>query len=298
VTAPRRGRKLIATTITPDRFSKFAAAKTLEATRASIHPLETFDDRSARFSLRSIGNTWTRRLYGGDVHLFDPPADRPAVSLVFVQSLDGNTGAANPDDLGGGPTDKHLIYEGVSRVAADAVLAGATTAAGTNTFFSIWHPELVHLRQDLGLPRHPAQIVLSRHGRVDPDRTLLFNVPDVPVVVLVETGCHDRCRQQFADRPWVNVIPVNSDDVAAALGRLRKEHGIRRISAIGGRAAASSLLDAGLVQDLWLTTAPLAGGEPNTPFYTGRRPASFDLIVRKRETDATAPIVFEQLKVL
>ena len=186
---------------------------------------------------------------GGDVHLFDPPADRPAVSLVFVQSLDGNTGAANPDDIGGGPTDKHLIYEGVSRVAADAVLAGATTAAGTNTFFSIWHPELVHLRQDLGLPRHPAQIVLSRHGRVDPDRTLLFNVPDVPVVVLVETGCHDRCRQQFADRPWVNVIPVNSDDVAAALGRLRKEHGIRRISAIGGRAAASSLLDAGLVQD-------------------------------------------------
>jgi hypothetical protein len=63
-----------------------------------------------------------------------------------------------------------------------------------------------------------------------------------------------------------------------------------------GRAAASSLLDAGLV-DLWMTTAPLAGGEPNTPFYTGRRPTSFDSSSASG-TDATAPIVFEQLKVL
>jgi riboflavin biosynthesis pyrimidine reductase len=229
------------------------------------------------------------------VYLVDPPADRPAISLVFVQSLDGNTGAANPDDLGGGPTDKHLIYEGVSRVAADAVLAGATTAAGTNVFFSVWHPQLIHLRRELGLPRHPAQIVLSRNGRVDMDRTLLFNVPDVPVFVLAGAACRDRRRQQFADRPWVTVISMDSEDVATAVGRLRHEHGILRISAIGGRAAASSLLDAGLVQDLWLTTAAGPGGDRNTPFYAGQRPPSFDLIVRKRETATAAPIVFEQM---
>ncbi len=231
------------------------------------------------------------------MHLFEPPAELPAVSLVFVQSLDGNTGAANPDDLGGGPTDKHLIYEGVSRVAADGLLAGAATAAGTNAFFSVWRPELVGLRQELALPRHPVQIVLSNHGRVDMERTLLFNVPEVPVFVLAGDGCRDRCRQQVAGRPWITVIPVDPDDVAAALARLRSEHGIRRISAIGGRTAASSLLDAGVVQDLWLTTASRSGGEPDTPLYTGRRPPSFDLIVRKRETEATAPIVFEHLTV-
>jgi hypothetical protein len=43
------------------------------------------------------------------------------------QSRDGNTGAADPSTLGGGNTDLHLIYEGLSRVDADAVMAGAAT---------------------------------------------------------------------------------------------------------------------------------------------------------------------------
>ena len=52
--------------------------------------------------------------------------------------------------LGGGETDKHLIYEGLSRVAADAVLAGAETIRGGDIVLSVWHPELVRLRASLG----------------------------------------------------------------------------------------------------------------------------------------------------
>ena len=67
-------------------------------------------------------------LFDGDFYVSPPPDEsRPACNLVFVQSRDGNTGASNPSSLGGGETDKHLIYEGLSRVAADAVLAGAET---------------------------------------------------------------------------------------------------------------------------------------------------------------------------
>ena len=68
---------------------------------------------------------------------------RPACHLVFVQSRDGNTGARDPSLLGGGDTDKHLIYEGLSRVAADAVLSGAETIRGGHLVMSVWHPELV-----------------------------------------------------------------------------------------------------------------------------------------------------------
>ncbi len=58
-----------------------------------------------------------------------PPAGRdvPSANLVFVQSRDGNTVTRDPSVLGGGEADTHLIYEGLSRVAADAVLAGART---------------------------------------------------------------------------------------------------------------------------------------------------------------------------
>ena len=54
---------------------------------------------------------------------------------------------------------------------------------GAEALFSVWHPELVALRSSLTLPRHPAQIVVSRHGRLD-FNALLFNVPDLRVFVI------------------------------------------------------------------------------------------------------------------
>jgi len=212
---------------------------------------------------------------------------------VFVQSRDGNTAIDDPADLGGGPTDKHLIYEGLTRVAADAVLAGAASAAGTDAFFSVWHPELVALRRERGLPRHPAQIVVSARGEIDLERGLLFNVPQVRVFVLAGKACLERWAPAFAQRAWITVIPLEPEELPTAIARLRREHGIARISAIGGRTTASRLLDAGLVQDVCLTTTARAGGEPNTPFYTGHAPPRLELIVRKIGTDPSYPIAFE-----
>jgi hypothetical protein len=46
------------------------------------------------------------------------------------------------------------------------------------------------------------------------------------------------------------------------------------ISAIGGRRAAASLLEADAVAELYLTTAPTGGGEPGTPLVEGAWPPS------------------------
>jgi riboflavin biosynthesis pyrimidine reductase len=279
---------------TASTFAEFAHRKTHEAERAPIHRLVTTDESPVARTLSAIGNDWSKRLYDGAFHLADLPRDAPAVSLVFVQSSDGNTGGGNPADLGGGPTDLHLLYEGLSRVAADAVMAGASTAAGRNVFFSVWHPELVALRRDLSLPRHPAQIVVSTEGNVDLDRGLLFNVPEVPVYLIAGARCRDRCAEGFARRPWITVIALERGNLREALERLRSAHGIDRISAVGGRSIATSLIDAGLVQDICLTTTARVGGEPNTPFYIGRRPFDLDRIVGKCGTDPAYPIAVEQ----
>ena len=45
--------------------------------------------------------------------------------------------ARNPQTLGGGETDKHLIYEGLARVSADAVLAGSSTVRGGRGLFRV-----------------------------------------------------------------------------------------------------------------------------------------------------------------
>ncbi len=271
----------------------FIDRKTEEAVRADIRPLVTVEDRSAEWPVRSIGNAWSRKYYDGDFHVFEPPRDRPAVSLVFVQTRDGNTGADNPADLGGGPTDLHLIYEGLSRVAANGVLAGASTV-GRHVLFTVWHPELVSLRHDLGLPRHPAQIVVSNDGRIDLD-SMVFNEPDVAVFMLAGAGCRAKHGAWFSERPWITVVPMEASGLTGAIARLRAEHGLERISAVGGRTVATALIDQRLVQDLYLTTSPIDGGEPDTPFYCGRQSPTYSTIVRKTETGTDQPITFEHL---
>lgn len=276
-------------------FQTFAERRTREAVQAVIPPLVTLDDHSSRFSHRRLGNTWTRQHFDGDFSLFDPPQELPALSLVFVQSRNGNTAVADPATLGGGPVDFHLIYEGLSRVAADGVAAGAATV-GRKLFFSVWHPEIVALRQALGLPRHPAQVVVSRRGRVNIEASLLFNIHDVPVFLIIDPDVLRPLEKALADRPWITAVPLLGDDLADAFRRLRRDHGLTRISVVGGRTVATSLVDRGLIRDLCLTTAAFDGGQPNTPFYAGDRPPTLELIVRKRGT-GTAPITFEHFAV-
>src|SRR5205814_9312477 len=161
-------------------FKRFSERKEREAIDAAIAPLVTEIDRAPADAI-AIGNEWTRTLFDGSFYVSTPRSDDlPSTSLVFVQSHDGNTGARNPATLGGGNADAHLIYEGLSRVAADAVLAGADTIRGGHLVFSVWHPELVRLRAAPGLPPHPVQIVATLRGLGF--ESLIFHVPEIRVL--------------------------------------------------------------------------------------------------------------------
>jgi riboflavin biosynthesis pyrimidine reductase len=81
-----------------------------------------------------------------------------------------------------------------------------------------------------------------------------------------------------------------------SLRRLRAEHGIQRVSCIGGRTLATELIDAGAVQDIYLTTSPRRGGEPDTPFYAGPGPLNTTCVVKKAGRDEEAGVIFEHLR--
>jgi 5-amino-6-(5-phosphoribosylamino)uracil reductase len=285
-------------------FEAFAARKTAEADAAIIAPLVTERDR-ANGGLIAIGNAWSHALFDGPFYMSPLPTDgAPAASLVFVRSREGNTVARNPSMLGGGDVDKHLIYEGLSRVAADAVLGGAATIRGGDLVLSIWRRELVQLRAALGLPRHPIQVVATLRG-APLEEGLLFNVPELPVIVITVARGAEAMRHALAARPWVTSIVMETPhDLPLAFHRLR-EHGINRLSCIGGRTLAGQLIDAGLIQDLYLTTTDKSAGEPNTPFYSrplggdARLKPSGDVreVVRKHGTGPNVGVIFEHLAV-
>ena len=283
-----------------DTFDAFTDRKRHAAETARLPGYTTlvFDDIGGA-GLEPIASPWTAALFDGP--FFESPSPDPAlpaVNTVFVQSADGNTGTRNPASLGGGATDTHLIYEGLSRVRADAVLTGATTIHGSQRVFAVWHPELVRLRDDLGLPRYPAQVVATRSGRLGIASELLFNVPDVPVFILTRAAGAAALKPQVDARPWITVLVSEPDaHLRDALRTLRADHGIRRISCIGGRTLATELIDAGLVQDLYLTTSPVPGGEPGTPFYTGTSLPHTTCIVKKAGRGDEAGVVFEHSRI-
>jgi len=276
------------------RFDELIARKTSEAATADLLPFATETD-SAGDGFIAIGNAWSRRLFDGPFYVSPATAsDVPSASLVFVRSRDGNTVAKNPSALGGGEADKHLIYEGLSRLIADAVLSGASTIRGSGLVFSIWRPELVGLRAALGLPRHPIQIVATLHG-LSLDEGLIFNLPELRVMLITVGRGMDVMRTQLAARPWVTPIVMEAaQDLPDGFRRLR-QLGVERISCIGGRTIAGQLIDAGLIQDVYLTTGTKSAGEPDTPFY--KKPLKARLIVRKHGTGAESGVLFEHVRV-
>jgi riboflavin biosynthesis pyrimidine reductase len=273
------------------RFESVVERKTRAAGAVRLPPMRTAAV-GAVAGLETTGNEWTRQLFDGDFYRSPPRGDIPATGLVFVQSSDGNTGARNPAALGGGETDKHLIYEGLSRVAADGVLAGAETIRGSGVVFSVWHPELVGLRAAMGLPRHPIQIVATIGG-LKFDDTLLLNVPELRVIVISTGVWVDLMKDELARRPWIRTIAMGAPGDLPSAFRMLRLMGVARLSAIGGRTIARAMIDAGLIRDLYLTTSARPGGEPDTPLS----PAPLDgaLVVRKQGTGPEEGVTFEHL---
>ena len=276
------------------RFEAFVARKERQAREARIEGLLTLEDHASDFALKALGTPWTRACFDGPFY-WSQREDGRSLNLVFVRSREGNTVAENPSALGGGETDKHLIYEGLSRVHADGVLAGAGTVARTSIIFSVWHPELVGLRQSLGKPRHPVQIIVRGGRSLAIDRELLYNVPEIPCMLVTSERGAASYADRLRERPWVRVLTTGAAlDMRRALDALARDHGLRVISCIGGRATAGPLLAGDLVQDLYLTTSPLSGGSPDTHLpvdVSGRQP-----VLRKRGRGLDSGVVFEHFQ--
>jgi riboflavin biosynthesis pyrimidine reductase len=276
-------------------FETYCQRRQKEAFSASLSGFYTIEDASAGYGLVALGNDWTRRYFDGDFYrVRDGRSDLPLISLVFVQSRSGNTVADDPSALGGGETDKHLIYEGLSRVDADAVLAGAATARSERMVFSVWHPELVDLRCSLGRRRHPAQVVVTDSGDLPIERGLMFAEPSLPVYLITKSSVVPALRARLCDQPWVDVVDAGERISLPAAMRYLREKGLGVISAIGGRRTATGLLRDGLISDIYLTTSPIEAGEPNTPFHEGP-PLNLSRVLLKAGQGSEEGVAFEHL---
>jgi riboflavin biosynthesis pyrimidine reductase len=132
---------------------------------------------------------------------------------------------------------------------------------------------------------------MTTRGELPVEEGLLFNTAEIPVVILSAGRQAPQLVERVRSRPWVTVISTGEPpDVRRGVEQLRRGLGIERVSAIGGRSAATALIDGGLVSDLYLTTSSIRAGAAGTPMYAGTRPPRRELVVRKQTSEG---VLFE-----
>jgi riboflavin-specific deaminase-like protein len=180
--------------------------------------------------------------------------DRPYVITNFALTLDGHATISGRSGEIGSSADTAMLVGLRTRV--DAVMIGAGTMRAERYGRVIGDPAKRARREREGLAPDPLVVIVS--GRLD----LPWDAP------LFTEGFGRALICTSSDRdppPTTTAVRVlrhpGGLDLAAVLEHLRRERGVRALLCEGGPRLHGELVDAGLVDELFVTHAPkLAGG--------------------------------------
>ena len=181
----------------------------------------------------AIGNDWTRRAVRRPVlrrpaAIAGPAVDQPGVRPV---SRPQHGGEGSRPSSAAAEADLHLIYEGLSRVAADAVLSGAGTVRGGDIVFSTWHPNSWRCaRRSICRATRSDHRDAARHRLRRPDRQRPRGPRDAP----------DRSRRHGRDVEAIGGASLDHSGRHADAGRPCEAHSASFAPAASPRSRASA----------------------------------------------------------
>ena len=187
---------------------------------------------------------------------------RPHTTVVLASSVDGKIADVDrsPARFGSAQDKAHLEQQ---IAQADAVLFGAGTLRSYGTSLPISSPELLQQRQQQGKPPQPIHIVASASGAIDPDLRF-FRQPIPHWLLTTQAGDrHWRGLSQF-ERILIAETSADSLDWPTAFAQF-SALGIQKLAILGGGTLVASLLEASLIDELWITVCPLLLGGVTAP---------------------------------
>jgi riboflavin biosynthesis pyrimidine reductase len=190
----------------------------------------------------------------------DPALERPYTIANFVASVDGRATVDGLSRKLSDPGDRDLFR--TLRERADAVLVGTGTLAAENYGRMLPQAERRERRLAAGRTAEPLLATVTRGGRL-PLEIPLFAEPEARVIVFSPTPPDT---QHVAAS--VTHAPLTS--LADALSTLRRDHGVRFLLCEGGPTLFGALVRERLVDELFLTLAPvLVGGASGRGVVSG-----------------------------
>jgi riboflavin biosynthesis pyrimidine reductase len=207
--------------------------------------------------------------------------DRPYLVTNFALTLDGKATLGGRSGAIGSATDTAMLVG--LRTRADALLIGAGTMRAERYGSVVGNPAKQEQRRRAGLTARPL-VVLLTSGLDLPWDAPLFS--EAETEVLIWTSAEDDpppTAASVAVERYTGTV-----DLEAALRRLRREHGVRALLCEGGPQVHGELIEAGLVDELFVTLAAVIGGGGGPGLVAGlperERPLELAWLLFEEET--------------
>jgi riboflavin-specific deaminase-like protein len=183
-----------------------------------------------------------------------PGEDRPLVAMNFVATVDGRATIDGVSGPIGSDADTTMLA--CLRTRFDAVMIGAGTMRAERYGRLAKKQETRERRERIGLAPDPLTVIVS--GRLDLPWDAPLFTEGGRVLIFTATEAEP---PETATAPEI-VRHEGAVNLGEALLHLRREHDIRALLCEGGPHLHEQLQADGLVDDLFLTTAPkLSGGD-------------------------------------
>jgi riboflavin-specific deaminase-like protein len=188
---------------------------------------------------------------------------RPFVSLNVAMTADGKLAPATRHFI---PfttkRDQTMMLE--LRAEADAVMSGARTVDLGEVSLGTGGEKYRKKRRARGLKEEHIRVIVSGSGSIDP-KAHIFTTRFSPIIILTTERAGKRLKKLKELADAVHVSKGQNLDFNEALRWLRKEWGVKRLLCEGGGEINGGLFEAGVVDELYLTIAPLILGGRKAP---------------------------------
>lgn len=236
------------------------------------------DELAGRFLTQELHD-----LYDGDLHFPAVAAGHPYVVGNFVSTLDGVVSFKIKGQSGGGPIsgsdpgDRFIM--GLLRASVDAVIVGSGTVHDVSPKH-LWIPSFVNPElktqyanfrvNHLHKAENPLVVIVSGSGRLDLQRAVFLTPTVTVLIVTTASGQKQLVAAGATSLASVKVRVLDKDggngvSAAKILQLLASEFGVTTLLHEGGPTLFGQFLQAGLVNELFLTLSPqIAGRVPKS----------------------------------
>ncbi|MCX6048402.1 MAG: dihydrofolate reductase family protein [Chloroflexi bacterium] len=231
-----------------------------------------------------------RAIYGGDWHI-PPSTGRPYTYSNFAAGRDGRVSYNEPGISSGGEVTNFNAHDrwlmGLLRARADAVMTGDGTLKIEPEHH--WTAEFIYpgeeaaftaLRQAEKRSGPPKLVIVSYAGDLNA-KSFCFQQPDLHIIVATTTHGYEQVKDiECTAQLDVHQLGADWVDLAQLSQMLYSDYNVRALLCEGGPRLMGGMLNAGLIDEEFLTYCPRFVGETKEKF----RPSYVEGVAFQPET--------------